>query len=392
MEPIRLGVIGLGRAFALMRASFHADPRVRLVAGCDPRAAARDRFVSDYRGHAYADASSLAADPAVEAVYVASPHQFHTEHVLAALAAGRHVLVEKPLALTLADCATMRDAARAAGRHIVVGHSHGFDAPIAAARAAIAADTHGRLRMIHAVYHTDFLYRPRRPEELDSAQGGGVVFNQAPHQLDIVRLLGGGMLASVRALTGAWDPARPTEGAYAALLRFTDGAFASLTYSGYAHFDGDEFTNWISEAGRDKPPGAPFTARARLPADQPGELAQRTARSYGAPDTPTLSPPHHEHFGLILASCDHADLRPLPDRLRIHADGVTIDQPIAPPSVPRREVLDELVAAVRTGHRPLHDAAWGMATMEAALAIRESAASGQDVPMRHQVPVMQEPA
>lgn len=386
MEPVRLGVIGLGRAFSLMRTSFSADPRVRLVAGCDPRADARDRFAAEYRGRAHADPAALAADPAVEAVYVASPHQFHTEHVLAALAAGRHVLVEKPLALNLAECAAMRDAAQAAGRHVVVGHSHGFDAPIAAARATIAAGTHGRLRMIHAVYHTDFLYRPRRPEELDSARGGGVVFNQAPHQIDIVRLLGGGMLASVRALTGAWDPARPTEGAYAALLRFEDGAFASLSYSGYAHFDGDEFAGWISESGRDKPPGAPFTARARLAADPADELAQRTARSYGAPDTPPPAPPHHEHFGLILASCDHADLRPLPDRLRIHADGRTIEQKLPPPAVPRREVIDELVAAVRLGQKPLHDAAWGMATMEAALAIRESAASGQDVIMRHQVP------
>ena len=46
--------------------------------------------------------------------------------------------------------------------------------------------------MITALNYTDFLYRPRRPEELDTAQGGGAVFNQAAHQVDIVRLLGGG--------------------------------------------------------------------------------------------------------------------------------------------------------------------------------------------------------
>ena len=46
--------------------------------------------------------------------------------------------------------------------------------------------------MINALNYTDFLYRPRRPEELDTAQGGGAVFNQAAHQVDIVRLLGGG--------------------------------------------------------------------------------------------------------------------------------------------------------------------------------------------------------
>ena len=66
--------------------------------------------------------------------------------------------------------------------------------------------------MINAINYTDYLYRPRRPEELDTAQGGGAVFNQAAHQVDIVRLIGGGQVASVRAASGAWDSARPTEG------------------------------------------------------------------------------------------------------------------------------------------------------------------------------------
>jgi phthalate 4,5-cis-dihydrodiol dehydrogenase len=46
-----------------------------------------------------------------------------------------------------------------------------------------------------------------------------------------------------------WDPARPTEGAYSAFMTFEDGAFASLVYSGYAHFDSDEFCNWTAEMG-----------------------------------------------------------------------------------------------------------------------------------------------
>src|SRR5438045_1377686 len=98
--------------------------------------------------------------------------------------------------------------------------------------------------MIHASYYTDFLYRPRRPEELDTARGGGVVFSQGAHQLDIVRLLGGGRVRSLRARTGAWDPKRATEGAYTAILDFDNGAFASITYSGYAHFDSDELSGW----------------------------------------------------------------------------------------------------------------------------------------------------
>ena len=74
--------------------------------------------------------------------------------------------------------------------------------------------------MINAFYYTDFLYRPRRPEELDTRVGGGVLFNQASHQVDVVRYLAGGRARSVRALTGDWDASRPTEGAYAALMTF----------------------------------------------------------------------------------------------------------------------------------------------------------------------------
>ena len=118
--------------------------------------------------------------------------------------------------------------------------------------------------MITALDFTDFLYRPRRPEELATESGGGAVFNQAAHQVDIVRLLAGGKVSSVRAFTGNWDRARPTEGAYSCLLGFDHGVFATLTYSGYAHFDSDELMGWDrrdgTEEGRFVRTGAPGMA------------------------------------------------------------------------------------------------------------------------------------
>src|SRR5205085_1464416 len=79
----------------------------------------------------------------------------------------------------------------------VVAHSHSFNAHIALARQLIAAGKYGRLRMTTALNFTDFLYRPRRPEELDTTRGGGAVYNQTAHHIDTVRLLGGGRLRSV---------------------------------------------------------------------------------------------------------------------------------------------------------------------------------------------------
>ena len=281
-EPLNLGVIGLGRAFTLMLPTFAADPRIRMVAASDPRLEARERFAQEFGAKVYDDAEALCADADVKAVYVASPHQFHLAHVKCAAKHGKHVLVEKPMALSVDDCREMIAAADEANIKLLVGHSHSFDLPYLRARAMIRSGAYGHVRMINALNFTDFLYRPRRPEELDTAQGGGVVFSQAAHQVDIVRLLAGAKATSVRAFTGNWDAARNTEGAYSAQIRFEGGSFASLTYSGYAHFDTDEFLGWRGELGQGRDAEASY-GRARLnlqkaisPAD---EIAMKNARA-----------------------------------------------------------------------------------------------------------------
>ena len=391
-DVMRFGIAGLGRAFTLMLPTLVADPRVRLCAAADPRAEPRERFAADFGAPAYADVQALCADADVDVVYVATPHELHAEHAMLAARHGKHVLVEKPMALTLADCTRMIEAARDAGVQLVVGHSHGFDAPIARTRALIDGGAFGAVRMIHAFYYTDFLYRPRRPEELDTARGGGVVWSQAAHQVDIARLLGGGLVTGLRAHIGNWDPARDTEGAYAALLAFANGAFASLVYSGYGHFDSDAFCGWTSELGRPKDANAHGAARRALAAapDAAAELALKHARNYGGAAYRTVNAAEraaHEHFGTVIVCCERADLRPLPDGVIIYdASGARLD-PLPPPAVPRREVIDELHAAIADGVPPLHDGRWARATLEACGALLESARSGHDVALAHQVAV-----
>jgi phthalate 4,5-cis-dihydrodiol dehydrogenase len=384
-RKLRLGVAGLGRAFTVMLPTFAQDPRVTLVAAADRRPEARARFAADFSARTYETVEELCADPAVEIVYVATPHQYHAAHAVLAARHGKHLLVEKPMALTLEDCSAMINAAKNANVHLVVGHSHSFDAPILRARALIASGAYGGVRMIHALNYTDFIRRPRRPEELDTTQGGGAVFNQAAHQVDIVRLLGGGRVKTIRAATGAWDATRPTEGAYAALLTFENGAFASLTYGGYGHFDSDEFSGWVGEMGQQKalthnPPR--HFARAE------DETAFKNARNYGgsAYQPPAAQALSHQHFGTIIVSCARADLRPMPDGVTIYQNGISRLDPLPPPSVPRAEVIDELYDAVVGDKPPLHDGAWAMATLEVCLAMLASSRAGRDVALIHQVP------
>jgi len=390
---LRLGIAGLGRAFSLMLPTFARHPLIEVVAGADPRPEARARFGEDFpAATAYTTVNELCRDRAAEAVYVATPHQFHADNVVVAADNGKHVLVEKPMALTVVQCQAMIEAARRADVCLIVGHSHSFDAPIERARALVEGGTVGRLRMITALNYTDFLYRPRRPEELVTAQGGGVIFNQAPHQVDVVRLIGGGRVRSVRAAVGAWDLERPTEGAYSAWLTFDDGVVASLTYSGYAHFDSDELCEWFGESGERKHPSHYGTARKALAraGTLDAELKLKSGRNYGgadyaAPPYPAGGERWHQHFGAVIASCERADLRPLPRGVMIYDDTDAHLDALDPPAVPRSEVIDELYAAIVHNRAPRHSGEWGMATMEVCLAMLQSAREQREVALQHQI-------
>jgi phthalate 4,5-cis-dihydrodiol dehydrogenase len=386
---LKLGVIGLGRAFTLMLPTFAADRRVRLCAAAEPRPEARALFTTEF-GPAYESAEQLCANPEVEAIYVSSPHQMHAEHVQAAAKAGKHVLVEKPMAISLAQCDSMIDAARNAGRHLIVGHSHSFNRPILRLRELIKSGAFGEVRMINALNYTDFLYRPRRPEELVTEKGGGVVFSQGAHQIDIVRLIGGGLVRTVSAATASWDPARPTEGAYSALLTFENGAFASVTYSGYGHFDSDELMGGIDEMGQQKDAACYGTARKALRStgNSDIEAALKAARNYGGPSYKAPAPGprlQHQHFGFVIASCGKADLRPLPSGVMVYADETQRLEPLAPPEIPRSEVIDELYEAVVNGKPPLHSGEWARATLEVCLAMLRSAQEARPITLKHQI-------
>ncbi|KAF1023061.1 MAG: putative 4,5-dihydroxyphthalate dehydrogenase [Paracidovorax wautersii] len=390
--PLRLGVCGLWRAFSLMLPTLLGDPRVTLAAACDPREQARAQFARDFDAPVHDSIEALAQDPGVEVIYVASPHQFHAEHVAVAAAHGKHVLVEKPMALSLAECDAMIAACQSASVHLLVGHCHSFDTPYLRTRELIASGRFGAVTMVHALNYTDYLMRPRRPEELDTRAGGGAVFSQAAHHVDVVRLLAGSRATRLRSALGNWDRQRPTEGAYSALLWFEGGAHASLSYSGYAHFDSDEWMDGIGEMGQPKDPQDYGAARRRLAAiGSPAAEAQLKADGtyggsvYRPPGARTLAAPAHQHFGPIVVSCEQADLRPTPHGVWLYANERRDFIPCAAPAVPRQEVIDELIGALRHGQPILHSGAWAKATLEICLAMLASGHGDHDVALQHQV-------
>ena len=175
---------------------------------------------------------------------------------------------------------------------------------------------------------------------------------------------------------GAWDPARPVDGAYQAIVTFENGVSASLVYSGYAHYDTDALMGWIGETGRQRNAGDYGRARLALAAAPEAKLKQQRAYPGAAAAT---RPDGHEHFGWIVASCERADLRPTPDGVEVYGDEGRhlVETPTSPTS--RERVLDEVWAAVVEGRAPLHDAAWGRANLAVCLAMQRSAGERRSI-------------
>ncbi len=393
---LRWGVIGLGRAAASMLPSLAAHPNVRLAAAATSRPEASAKFLELFGGTTFGMAEEVCASPDVDVVYVATPHALHAQHAILAARHGKHVLVEKPMALTLADCDAMIAAAERAGTVLLVGPTHGYDATIAAMRAIVRGGSLGPVRMILTFDYTDFLYRPRRPEELDTRLGGGVVFNQVPHQVDTVRSLAGGLARSVRSATGVWDPARPTEGSHMTFLDFDDGAAATMLYSGYDRFDSDELHGWIGEGGGRKPGDAHGRAlgASRAMRDAEAETAAKSATGFGGVAQKRAvrggdreGERHQPHFGVTIVSCERGDMRASPDGVTVYDDEGRHEVPVPlGRAIPDKSgAIDELHAAVAGERPPIHDGRWGKATLEVCLAILESSRSRREVPLLHQV-------
>lgn len=376
---IRLGILGLGLAGGVMVAATRTHPGIRLAAAADPQERLRELFEKNEHAPAYASLEEMAAAGGLDAVYVATPHQFHREHTITAARAGLHVVVEKPMALTVADCDAMIDAADHSGVALVVGHTHGFAPAVAEIGRLVRSQAYGRLGLIAQWCYTDFLYRPRRPEELDTARGGGILYNQVPHQVDIIRTITPRPVRSVRAVTAVLDPRRLTEGLCSVILELDGGVAASLVYSGYDHFDSDELHGWVGEGGGERQPGHGAAARslARLGVAQERE-ARTVCLGYGGRSA--VPPPHQPHFGELVVTCAEADLRVGVDEVTAYSHAGIRRHPL--PTAPwwpgRGDVLQELIEAA-SGAARRHDGCFGRETMRVCLAIIESAREHREV-------------
>ena len=397
VDPLKMGMIGIGVGGAEMLLLMEVAPEIDLMAGADINPITRRRFQARYEtARVFESAEALCKDPDVEAVWISSPNRFHAEHAILAANHGKHVVVEKPMALSLQQAEEMVRAADKNGVKLMAGHTRAYTHPIRAMRKIIQSGKLGKLCAINVMAYTDWMLRPRSAEEQDLAQGGGIPYRQGPHQIDTIRVLGGGLLKSVRANVGQWMPERPIPGYYSGYMEFEDGTPVTLVHNGYGYFMGAELVPWGESAQR-------YNLEQRLQvrkemetgtrdeeADKQdlrigGEAEDREFRRYTAATKPWVP----EDLGLLIVSCERGDIRHSAHGLYVYDDDGLHDIDLSPGRImggagQRRAELEEMYEAVRGGGTLHHDGAWGIGTLEATLALMQSAKEHREIPMTHQ--------
>ena len=348
-DPQNERSIGFAIVGAGMIAQYHAEaiaqtPGARLVAVCRADAARAAETEARFGVPCETNYATLLARHDVEVVCICTPSGLHAEQTLAAAQAGKHVLVEKPMALTLEDADAMIHACRQSGVLLGVALQRRTDPAFAAAQAAIAAGALGRLVLgcVTVPYlRTQDYYESAAWRGTWKLDGGGALMNQGIHLLDLLLwYLGDAAKAHAQMTTLAHTI--EVEDCLSATVRFTNGALGSVVATtaaapGYPHrievyghrggmqIEGEQIVRWESEV-------MPHISSLTL--STPGTAAS------GAGSSPR----------------------------GISQEG-------------HRRLIADMVAAVQEKRQPLAPGEEGRRSLALALAIYEAARSGHPVPL-----------
>jgi len=253
MQRIGIGLIGSGfmgrshaiafRAVSGIFSDIAATPVLEILADVDAAAAARAATALGF-ARSTGDWQALIADPAVQLVDITTPNTLHKPMALAAIAAGKHVYCEKPLAPTAADAEAMADAAERAGVQTFVGFNYLKNPLLAFAHEVIASGEIGDVVSFRGLHAEDYMADPAQPWtwRMDPAGGHGAIADIGSHILSIARYLCGdivevsGQIATViperRAAAGSGEMKKVLVDDQArALLRFASGATGAVEAS-----------------------------------------------------------------------------------------------------------------------------------------------------------------
>lgn len=234
MERVKTGIIGLGKvAHIHAKALSNIDESV-FTAVCSRDINKAKKFAEQYQVKAFSDVEEMIKYGGVEAVVVCTPHPNHAEVAIKAIRAGAHALVEKPLASSLEDCDAIINAAKEEGVKLGVVSQRRFYPSVMRIRQAIDEGKIGKpvLGTVHMLGWRDREYYYSDPwRGTWKGEGGGVLVNQAPHQLDLLQWF----MGPIEELFGYWSnlnhPYIEVEDTAVAVIRFKNGGLGNIIVS-----------------------------------------------------------------------------------------------------------------------------------------------------------------
>ena len=350
---VRFGVIGCGAIGPTHAAAIVRLPDAELVAVADSQgdraADVAERFAVP---HVYHDAADLLADPAVDVVCLCTPSGAHADGAIAALAAGKHAVVEKPMDVTVDACDRLIDAQRRTGRLVSVISQHRFDPATERVRQLLDAGTLGRLVLVTADvkwYRTQSYYDAGDWRGTWALDGGGALMNQGVHTVDLLLHLAGPVRTVYAQTRTAGHERIEVEDVAVATLTFAGGAVGTLVAT-TAAFDG-------------------LPVRLDLFGTAGTAILEGDAlRSLKVRDDPTVTAaePAAAHAVTVAAGGTAAASASSSASARTWGDA-------------HQAQLADVVRCLRTGGRPRSDAADGRAAVRLVRAVYESARTGQPV-------------
>jgi len=231
---IRTAILGPGKVAHLHAGNLKRSERSEFVAVCGRNLSKAGEFAAQYGVNAYDDLEQMIKQENVEALLVCTPHPNHRDPVVQAAVLGVHCLIEKPMASTLQDCDDMLAAAEK--YHVTLGviSQRRFYEPVRRMKRAIDEGKIGKPALGHVImlgWRDEAYYKSDPWRGKWKTEGGGVLVNQAPHQLDLFQWLMGPVDQVYAVTRNLNHPYIEVEDTALAVVQFQDGAVGNIILS-----------------------------------------------------------------------------------------------------------------------------------------------------------------
>ncbi len=231
-EKFNFAVVGCGKIGERHCEVLKNHPEVELVAVCDSTKERADSFATKFSAKAYYDYVELLEDNNIDIISICTPSGLHAKQAIAAAKAKKHIICEKPMALTIEDCDNMIQAAAENNVRLFVVKQNRYNEPILKLKEAIDKNKLGKLYLLsaHILWNRTNQYYKEAAWRGTSTLDGGSLMNQSSHFVDLLHWLGGNV-KSIYAKMDTFMHDIETEDTGVVLIKFENGALGSIEYT-----------------------------------------------------------------------------------------------------------------------------------------------------------------